>query len=74
MCHEPEALCMSGDNVKNKASQNFLQPGQMFGTQDRQSQLRLDSGRLPRKPWPQGHCQAAGLVRQSLPSCVGNSQ
>lgn len=57
----PEALCMSGDNVKNKASQHFLQPGQIFGAQDRQPQLRLDSEGLQRKPWPQGHCQAAGL-------------
>lgn len=57
----PEALCMRGDNVKNKARQHFLQPGQIFGTQGRQPQLRLDSEGLQRKPWPQGHCQAAGL-------------
>lgn len=47
----------SGDNVKNKASQHFPQLGQIFGTRDRKSWLRvrLDSVRLQRKPSVRGH-------------------
>lgn len=50
----PEALCMRGDNVKNKARQHFLQPGQIFGTQ---AGLRG----APKEALASGNCQAAGL-------------
>lgn len=49
-------FAQSGDNVKNKASRHFPQPGQIFGTRDRKSWLRvsLDVVRLPKEAFSSG--------------------